>query len=136
MEKCYTELIRLETMQERFDYLKLNGEIGFSTFGSNRILNQNFYRSKAWRDVRNKVIVRDCSCDLGILEYEIYDRPTIHHINPITLDDIKNENFDKLLDMENLITASYDTHKAIHFGSEKMLPNMPIARSPGDTCLW
>lgn len=134
--KSYTELSQLHSMRERFDYLKLREEVGFDTFGSHRFLNQNFYRSKEWRDIRNKVIIRDNSCDLGISDYEIRDRVTIHHINPITIEDVMNNNLDKLLNMDNLITASYNTHKAIHFGTESMLPSDPIVRVPGDTCLW
>ena len=135
-KKTYKELIQFSTIEERFDYLKLTGEVGYATFGSNRLLNQKFYSSKEWRDIRNEVIIRDSSCDLGILDYEIFDRATIHHINPITIDDIKDGNFEKLLDLNNLITASYTTHKAIHFGNKSMLPNTQIERMPGDTCLW
>lgn len=134
--RTYSELIRLPTIHERFDYLKLTGEVGFRTFGSNRFLNQVFYSSKQWKSVRNEVILRDLSCDLGVADYELYDRVTIHHMNPITIDDVKDENWDKLLNPENLITASYTTHKAIHFGNESMLPKLPIERTPGDTCLW
>ena len=136
IERSYAELMHLSTMKERFDYLKLVGEVGARTFGSSRILNQQFYRSKEWKDVRNEVIIRDLSCDLGIADYEIYDRPTIHHINPITIEDVMEENWSKLLDPNNLITTSYNTHKAIHFGNEAMLPKLPIERKPNDTCLW
>lgn len=123
-------------MQERYEYLKLTGEVGSRTFGSNRFLNQDFYSSRLWKDARKEVILRDASCDLAIADYQIYARPVIHHINPISIEDIMNENWDKLLDPENLITTSYSTHKAIHFGSESMLPKLPIERKPGDTCLW
>lgn len=134
--RSYSELIQLPTMEERYEYLKLVGEVGGRTFGSNRFLNQQFYSSRLWKDVRNEVILRDQSCDLGIAEYELYDHVTIHHINPISIDDVKDENWDKLLNPENLITTSYNTHKAIHFGNNAMLPRMPLERSPGDTCLW
>ncbi len=134
--RSYTELIRLPTIEDRFEYLKLSGEIGGRTFGSNRFLNQTFYASKQWHEVRNKVILRDSSCDLAVPEYELYDRVVIHHINPITIEDVVNENWDKLLDPENLITTSYTTHQAIHFGNESLLPKLPIERTPGDTCLW
>lgn len=123
-------------MRERYEYLKLVGEVGSMTFGSNRFLNQQFYSSRLWKDVRNEIILRDQSCDLGIRDYELYDHVTIHHINPISIDDVKDENWDKLLNPENLITTSYNTHKAIHFGNNAMLPRMPLERSPGDTCLW
>lgn len=135
-QRSYSELIKLNTMQERYEYLKLTGEVGSRTFGSNRFLNQDFYSSRLWKDARKEVILRDASCDLAIADYQIYARPVIHHINPISIEDIMNENWDKLLDPENLITTSYSTHKAIHFGSESMLPKLPIERKPGDTCLW
>lgn len=134
--RSYSELIKIPTMQERFEYLKLVGEVGERTFGSNRFLNQDFYASRLWKDARKEVILRDQSCDLAIPDYQIYARPVIHHINPISVEDIMNENWDKLLDPENLITTSYLTHKAIHFGTEAMLPKLPIERKPGDTCLW
>lgn len=135
-QRSYSELIKLNTMRERYEYLKLTGEVGSRTFGSNRFLNQDFYSSRLWKDARKEVILRDASCDLAISDYQIYARPVIHHINPISIEDIMNENWDKLLDPENLITTSYSTHKAIHFGSESMLPKLPIERKPGDTCLW
>lgn len=129
--------MHLSTMQERFEYLKLVGEIGSRTFGSNRFLNQVFYSSKEWHKVRNEVILRDNSCDLAIPDYELYDRVVIHHINPITIDDVKDENWDKLLNPENLITTSYNTHQAIHYGNSSMLPTTKlIERRPGDTKLW
>lgn len=134
--RSYSELIQLPTIEERYQYLKLVGEVGSMTFGSSRFLNQQFYSSRLWKDVRNEVILRDQSCDLGIPDYELYDHVTIHHINPISIDDVKDENWDKLLNPENLITTSYNTHKAIHFGNNAMLPRKPLERSPGDTCLW
>lgn len=134
--RSYSELMHLDTIKERYEYLKLVGEVGSRTFGSNRFLNQTFYRSKQWKQARNEVIMRDQGCDLGISDYELYDRATIHHINPITIQDVIDENWDKLLNPENLITTSYNTHKAIHFGNERMLPKLPTERTPGDTCLW
>lgn len=134
--RSYKELVRLPTIEERFEYLKLSGEVGGRTFGSNRFLNQTFYASRQWHDARNQVIMRDLSCDLGVPEYELFDRPVIHHINPITIQDVVDENWDKLLDPENLITTSYRTHQAIHFGNSSLLPKLPIERTPGDTCLW
>lgn len=130
------ELLQLETFEERFRYLKLSGAVGAKTFGSSRMLNQQFYSSKEWRNVRRQVILRDLSCDLAHSDYELGSRVTIHHINPITIDDVYDENWDKLLNPENLITTSYNTHKAIHFGTEDMLPKLLIERKPGDTCLW
>lgn len=134
--RSYSELKRLNTIEERYDYLKLKGEVGVATFGYDRIFNQNFYASKAWKDARRAVIIRDGGCDLGIEGYEIYDHITIHHMNPITKEDIITENWEYLTDPEYLICASYNTHKAIHFGDSKLLPKLPIERSPGDTCLW
>lgn len=134
--RSYRELLSFDSMQDRYNYLKLSGEVANSTFGSRRYLNQQFYRSQEWKDVRNAVIIRDSSCDLAMPNYEIYKSPIVHHINPITIDDILDENLEKLFDLDNLITVSYDTHQAIHFGNDRMLPKLPIERSPGDTCLW
>ena len=135
-QRSYRELIHLDTIKDRFDYLKLTGEVGADTFGSHRFLNQHFYASRQWHDIRKQIILRDSSCDLGILDYEIHSRPVIHHINPITIEDIENENWEKLLDPDNLITTSYNTHNAIHYGNDSMLPRLPIERRPGDTCPW
>ncbi len=134
--RSYSELIKLPTISERYEYLKLLGSVGFQTFGSSRFLNQGFYTSSQWKRTRRDIILRDNSCDLGIADYEIFDRPVIHHINPITIEDVENENWEKLFDPENLITTSYNTHQAIHFGNESMLPKLPIERTQGDTCLW
>ena len=134
--RSYSELKQLTTIEERYDYLKLKGEVGVATFGYDRIFNQNFYASKAWKDARRAVIIRDGGCDLGVEGYEIYDHITIHHMNPITKEDIVTENWEYLTDPEYLICASYNTHKAIHFGDSKLLPKLPIERSTGDTCLW
>lgn len=135
-DRSYSELMRYDSIRDRYEYLKLVGEVGQATFGSDRFMNQEFYRSKQWKDARRKVILRDESCDLGIPEYSIFDHVIVHHINPITVDDIINERWDKLLDPENLITTSYNTHKAIHFGNSSMLPHGLIERKPNDTCLW
>ena len=135
-QRSYRELIHLDTIKDRFDYLKLTGEVGADTFGSHRFLNQRFYASRQWHDIRKQIILRDSSCDLGVLDYEIHSRPVIHHINPITIEDIENENWEKLLDPDNLITTSYNTHNAIHYGNDSMLPRLPIERRPGDTCPW
>ena len=134
--RSYTELSRLQTIEERYEYLKLYGEVGRETFGFDRFFNQQFYSSKAWKDARRYVIIRDNSCDLGIEDFPINDRITIHHINPITKVDIVEEKWEYLTDPEYLICTSYLTHKAIHFGDSNLLPKMPIERKPGDTCLW
>lgn len=134
--RTYSELKKFNTIEERFEYLKLNGEVGVATFGYDRIFNQNFYASKIWKDARRKVIIRDGGCDLGIPGYEVNDHITIHHMNPVTKEDIVKENWEYLTDPEFLISASYNTHKAIHFGDQSLLPKLPVERSPGDTCLW
>ena len=135
MSKCYSELILLPTFEERYEYLKLSGQVGFETFGPERYLNQILYRSPEWRHVRREVIIRDEGCDLAHPEFEIFDKILIHHINPITIDDVKNRD-PKIFDMENLITVSHNTHNAIHYGSADLLPVLPPERYPGDTCPW
>lgn len=134
-KRSYSELLRLQTFEERFAYLKLAGEVGVATFGYDRYFNQQFYHSSEWRRVRNEVILRDNGCDLGIPDYEIHDRIYIHHINPITKDDVETFS-DRLLDPDNLICVTFDTHNSIHYGDERTLPKVPIARAPGDTCPW
>lgn len=132
----YSELITLPTFEERYRYLRKSGIVGEETFGSHRHLNQILYRSPEWRQVRNNVIVRDNGCDLGMEGYEIRDRVYIHHINPITLDDILNRT-PALFDMDNLICVSFNTHQAIHYGDESLLPIISFTeRTPGDTKLW
>lgn len=133
--KRYSELRRLNTFEERFEYLKLHGSVGRSTFGFDRYLNQRFYTSYEWKQARNNVIVRDNGCDLGIIGYEIYDSILIHHINPVAVDDIIHGE-EWLFDPEYLITTTKNTHNAIHFGNEKGLPKMVLSRIPGDTRLW
>ena len=135
--RTYSELSQLATFRERFDYLQLNGEVGKSTFGFDRIFNQRFYTSKEWKDIRDFVIVRDNGCDLGIKGHEIgrYQKIYIHHMNPIMIDDIKNST-DILLNPEYLITTIHNTHNAIHYGDEKLLVVEPIVRSRNDTCPW
>jgi len=136
IQRSYSELISLPTIKERFDYLKLNGTVGSITFGFDRVFNQRFYTSKMWRDIRKEIIIRDNGCDLGVEGYELYDRITIHHMNPITKEDIRNEDWEYLTNPEYLICASYDTHKAIHYGDANLLPKIPVERRPGDTCPW
>jgi len=133
--RSYSELSKLKTFNQRFDYLVLFGIVGHSTFGTDRYLNQKFYRSREWRKARNDVIVRDCGCDLGILGREIYDRIYVHHMNPVTVDDIY-EHYDLLIDPEFLICTSFNTHQAVTFGDRNHLLRLPRERSKGDTKLW
>lgn len=133
--KSYSDLKRLSTFEERFEYLKLNGKVGQDTFGFDRVFNQMFYRSKEWKRLRDYVIARDNGCDLGIEGREIYTRPIIHHMNPITLDDIK-ESSEFLMNPEYLITTVHSTHNAIHYGESSLLPKDPIIRTKNDTCPW
>ena len=133
--RTYSELIQLETFEERYRYLRLSGAVGEETFGFDRYLNQLFYRSPEWKEARNQVIIRDNGCDLGIEGREIHGRVLIHHMNPITAKDIR-ERSDLLLDPEFLITTIHSTHQAIHYGDETLLMLTPIARSRGDTCPW
>lgn len=134
--KRYSELIKLKTFKERFEYLKLNGNVCEDTFGYNRYLNQIFYKSPEWLRIRNYVITRDNGCDLGIPEREIRGtRILIHHMNPITEKDILNRS-DYLLNPEYLITTIKVTHDAIHYGTEELLYSEPIVRRKNDTCLW
>lgn len=135
MIRTYSELIKLPTFKERFEYLSLKGCVGKETFGWERYINQAFYRSKEWKDVRNFVIVRDCGCDLGISGREISDRILIHHMNPILPKDIVLSN-DFILDPEYLICTTHNTHEAIHYGSEDLLISEPVERTPNDTCPW
>ena len=133
--KCYSDLKKLKTFNERFNYLKLDGVIGEETFGYDRILNQVLYKSKKWREVRNEVLVRDNGNDLGVEGYQISGKAIIHHMNPITVDDVLNER-EWIYDPEYLITVSNTTHNAIHYSSGDILPKDPIERSKNDTCLW
>lgn len=133
--KTYSELIQLPTFEERFEYLKLDGVVGEDTFGFDRYLNQVFYRSKRWQRIRDEVIIRDNGCDLGVLGYEIYDRILIHHMNPLSVEDIENES-EFLLNPEYLISTTHNTHNAIHYGNKDLLFGAPIERAPFDTCPW
>lgn len=135
MVRSYAELSALKTFEERFRYLKLGGLVGEETFGSDRFLNQEFYRSKEWQSVRDFVILRDNGCDLGIVGHEIYGKIYIHHINPVTPKDIK-ERTDFLLSPEYLIATTHNTHNAIHYGDETLLIQMPKERSKNDMCPW
>lgn len=133
--RTYSELITFPTFKERFNYLKLDGFVGKSTFGFDRYLNQMFYRSQRWKEIRDFVIIRDNGCDLGVEGYEIHSRIVIHHMNPITIEDIKKET-EFLLDPEFLICTIHNTHNAIHYGDENLLIKAPIERSKNDTCPW
>lgn len=134
--RSYKELSKIDSIEERFEYLKLPGHVGEATFGGNRYLNQKFYRSKEWKRVRDRIIVRDNCCDLGVDGFLLHGCVTIHHINPITDDDLLTNNFTKLLDEDNLICVSADTHRAIHYGIDS-IPNFSvIERLPGDTVPW
>lgn len=133
--KTYTELSRFNTFDERFEYLKLKGEVGRSTFGFDRHLNQRFYMSEEWHNLRQRVILRDNGCDLGIDGYEINSEILIHHINPMTVDDILHKEL-WILDPEYLITTTKKTHNAIHFGADNPYPKVVLKRTPRDTKLW
>lgn len=133
--KRYSELQSIESFEDRYEYLRLNGRVGEDTFGLERFLNQDFYRSKEWKDIRNYVIVRDNGCDLGCPGYEIQGQILIHHMNPITKDDILNRT-PYLLDPEYLISTTKNTHNAIHYGDKDLLPKDPVVRTKYDTCPW
>lgn len=133
--RTYSKLLELSTFEERFEYLALHGFVGRETFGYDRWLNQNFYASREWRLIRQKVITRDEARDLAIEGYEIHRRPIIHHMNPMSPDHIKHGDL-SILDPEYLITTTHRTHNAIHYGDERQLPLQPVVRRPGDTKLW
>lgn len=133
--RTYNELRRLNTFEDRFNYLSLEGYVGESTFGFDRWINQIFYRSREWKRARNYVIVRDNGCDLGIEGHEIFVDLIVHHMNPIALKDIQNSS-EWLLEPQYLITTSLQTHNAIHYGDSSLLPRGPIVREAGDTKLW
>lgn len=133
--RCYSDIRRLEIFEDRFDYLNLAGEVGHSTYGHDRWINQRFYTSFQWRRLRDTVIVRDNGCDLGIEGYEITHDLVVHHMNPIALRDVVDGE-DYILDPEFLVCTSKRTHNAIHFGDRTLLPRPPIVREPGDTLLW
>lgn len=131
----YKELRRFVTFEERFDYLSLGGVVGRETYGFDRYINQNFYRSKQWANVRDQVIVRDNGCDLGIPDREIHNRIYIHHMNPMVVGDIIHSNPD-ILDPEYLICVTHETHNAIHYGDKTKLKQLYVERKPNDTRLW
>lgn len=133
--KTYSELITLPTFIERYRYLRIGGGVGEETFGFNRYLNQAFYTSTVWRNFRRDIIVRDMGCDLGIEGFEIGGIIILHHIVPVSVDDIKRGH-ECLLDPDNVICVSHNTHQAIHYGDESLLITAPIERSRNDTCPW
>lgn len=133
--KTYSELIKLPTFEERYRYLRLSGRVGKDTFGFDRYMNQNFYRSREWKRIRDEVIVRDNGCDLGIEDRIIQGKILIHHMNPITDRDILDLT-EFLLDPEYLICVTHTTHNAIHYGDEDLLITNPVVRTRNDTCPW
>jgi hypothetical protein len=125
----------LVSFEDRFRYLSLHGEVGQATFGFDRWINQHFYRSREWRQARDFVILRDEGCDLGVPGYDIHHGLLVHHMNPMSPEDLeRGEGW--VLDPEFLITTTHRTHNAIHYGDESLLPRMPVERRPGDTRLW
>lgn len=136
MIRTYSELCTLSTFEERFKYLQLiDGRVGENTFGYDRYLNQMFYKTKEWKKLRDQLIIRDNGCDLGVDGYDIHGKIIIHHMNPITKDDIISRT-DYLMNPDFLICTTHNTHNAIHYGDEKLLITSPIERSKNDTCPW
>lgn len=133
--KTYSELITIPTFEERYRYLRIGGRVGEETFGFDRYLNQVFYRSQEWRSIRDQVILRDNGCDLGIEGREIPSRIIVHHMNPLTMEDVVNRT-EFLLDPEYLICTVKGTHDAIHYGDESLLIKAPVERRKNDTCPW
>lgn len=135
-DKSYSEMITMSEFDDRFRYAKLDGQVGMGTFGFDRYLNQQFYRSKEWKRLRDQIIIRDNGCDLGVPGHEISGKIYIHHLNPLSPEDI-TESTEKLFDPDNLVCVSAETHNAIHYGDESILEkNKIVERSPGDTCPW
>lgn len=133
--RSYSELIKLPTFEERYKYLRLRGVVGEETFGFDRFINQDFYRSREWKAIRDFIIVRDNGCDLAMEGYDIHGKIIIHHMNPVTIKDIqKNSAF--LMEPEYLISTTLSTHNAIHYGDESLLIKEPVRRSKNDTCPW
>ena len=135
MLRTYSELSRLQTFRERFEYLRLDGIVGAETFGFDRYINQVFYNSDEWKAVRKTVIIRDNGCDLGMDGYDIHGKIIVHHMNPFSIDDVLHRK-EELLDPEFLISTVLNTHNAIHYGDESLLPSAPIVRTRNDTCPW
>ena len=135
MIRTYSELTKLPTFEERFQYLRLDGNVGQETFGFDRYLNQNFYQSREWKSLRDRIIIRDNGCDLGMEGFDIYGKIMIHHMNPILLNDIIHQT-EFLLNPEYLICTCHNTHNAIHYGDENLLMTVPKERTKNDTCPW
>ena len=135
MIRTFHELSKLSTFEERFRYLQLTGTVGQETFGFDRIVNQRFYTSSEWKQIRDHVILRDEGCDLGVRGREIYGKILIHHLNPISLEDLI-ERSEFLLNPDYLICTTHETHNAIHYGDENLLARMPVERTRNDTCPW
>lgn len=135
VNKTYSELIKLKTYEERYNYLRLKGSVGEQTFGYDRYSNRALYNSREWGAVRKLVLLRDLGCDLAIPGFEIFKSPVVHHINPITLEDVERGNV-CVFDLENLITVTTDTHSAIHYGKEFLRDKLPVERTKGDTTPW
>lgn len=133
--KRYSELIKLKDFKERYEYLRITQTVCDSTFGGSRWLNQKLYSSPEWKQFRQEIIIRDNACDLAMEGYEIKGKIIIHHLNPITKEQILNRS-KEIFDTENVIVVSFDTHQAIHYGDEKMIPCEPIIRRPNDTIPW
>lgn len=137
MIRTYSELKRLRSFYDRYEYLRLRGKVGVDTFGYDRFLNQMLYTSKRWRMTRDNIIIRDNGHDLGIKDedYEIHGLIIIHHMNPLSLEDVELDR-EEIYDPNFLITTSFDTHNAIHYGTKNLLLKLPITRKPNDTCPW
>ena len=135
ISRSYSELVKLPTFSERYNYLRLVGQVGSTTFGFDRYLNQSFYTSRDWRQVRHAVIARDAGCDLGLEGYEIFDRVYVHHMNPLTKKQVLAAD-ENMFDPEYLISCTLNTHNAIHYGDPNSLVRLPPERRPGDTTLW
>lgn len=133
--KTYSELITIPTFEERFEYLRLKGSVGKDTFGYDRYLNQILYNSTEWKKLRNQIIIRDNGCDLACEGYDIHSHILIHHLNPITVDDVLNRSR-KVFDPDNLVCVTHNTHNAIHYGDASLLVTGPIVRTKNDTCPW
>ena len=133
--KCYSELIAIPSFLDRYNYLKIGGKVGADTFGHDRFLNQILYRSGEWLDFRDEIIIRDNGCDLACAGFKLYERILVHHINPITVDDVLRRS-PRVFDPENVVSTSLTTHNAIHYGDASLLALLPPERSPNDTCPW
>ena len=133
--RTYSELITIPTFEERFKYLQLKGSVGKDTFGYDRYLNQVLYRSPEWKRLRNQIIIRDGGCDLACDGYDIYNKVLIHHLNPITVEDVLTRSRN-VFDPDNLVCVSHSTHNAIHYGDGDLLVTGPIIRTKNDTCPW